>query len=400
MLIKIINWLSGYVIFTFTGGFADGFINRCYQEKINIKNMVRDKKGLSARCSIKAYKRLHTIALRSGGRVRIIKKKGLPFITHPLRGRWGIFAGALFFVLFTSFMGGFIWNITVIGNDTLQASKIVDYLAQNGFKTGVRWSDTDKENLEFAVMADFDEVSWISINRFGCLAQIEIRETVNKPDIVDNNKITNVRAAKDGVIVEVTALGGWSAVKPGEAVTKGDLLISGIYEADETQNPQQNHYAHAHGTVIAQTSYEITVNIPREQSEKVFTSQREYKTLYFFGLKIPLYFKKEDQNAVAESGREYLVLNDFRLPIGIYTDKYSYYSRQKRRADDAELEALAQAELEKKEAAELAGCEIIGRSSELDINESGCTLTVSYSLFEDIGEEAEITFSQSESNNP
>ena len=81
--------------------------------------------------------------------------------------------------------------------------------------------------------------------------------------------------------MKVTALGGWSAVGPGEAVTKGDLLISGVYEAEETENPRQNHYAHAHGTVLAQTDYEITVNIPREQSEKVFMSEEEYRSLYF-----------------------------------------------------------------------------------------------------------------------
>lgn len=399
MLIKIINWLSGYVTFTFSGGFTDGFINRCYQEKINIKNIVNTNKGVTARCSIKAYKRLHRIALRSGGKVKIEKKKGLPFMLRPLKGRWGVFAGLLFFVFFISFMGGFIWNVTVIGNDTLQSSKIVDYLAQNGFKTGVRWSETDKENLEFAVMAEFDEVSWISINQLGCLAQVEIRETVQKPDIVNNNRITNVRAAKDGVIVKVTALGGWSAVGPGEAVTKGDLLISGVYEAEETENPRQNHYAHAHGTVLAQTDYEITVNIPREQSEKVFMSEEEYRSLYFFGLEIPLYFSKNEENAQTDEEKKYLVLNDFRLPIGIYTETCSYYSQQKRSVSDAELESLAQNELEKRKAAELADCEIIGESTDIEITESGCTLTADYALLEDIGEEVEITFSETEDDN-
>lgn len=399
MLIKLINWLSGYVIFTFSGGFTDGFINRCFQEKINIKNIVNHKNGVTARCSIKAYKRLHTLALRSGGKVKIVKKKGLPFILRPLKGRWGVFAGLLFFVLFTSFMGGFIWNITVIGNDTLQASKIVDYLAQNGFKTGVRWSDTDKENLEFAVMAEFDEVSWISINQLGCLAQIEIRETVQKPDIVNNNRITNVRATKDGVIVKVTALGGWSAVEPGEAVTKGDLLISGIYEADVTENPRQNHYAHAHGTVMAQTENEIKVHIPREQSEKVFTSEKEYKSVYFFGLEIPLYFKKNEKNAQIDYEKKYLVLNDFRLPIGIYTETCSYYSQQKRSVTDSELETLAQTELEKRKTEEIADREILGESIDTEITQSGCMLTASYSLLEDIGEEVDIAFSQTDDDN-
>lgn len=399
MLIKFVNWFFGYVIFTFSGGFTDGFINRCYDEKINIKDITAQDGTLTARCSINSYKRLHKIALRSGGRVKILKKRGLPFILHPLKGRWGLFCGMLFFVLFVSFMGGFIWNITVIGNNTLETSKIVDYLAQNGFKTGVRWSETDKENLEFAVMADFDNIAWISINRLGCLAQVEIRETTPKPDIENNNIITNVTAEKDGVIVKVTALGGWPAVRAGDAVTKGDLLISGVYEADEYSNPQKNHFARAHGSVIAKTDHKITVNIPREQSEKVYTSENQYKTLYFFGLEIPLAIKKEEENTVSEYQKKYLVLNDFRLPIGIYTEIRRSYSDTKRSITDDELRAAAKEEIAAREKKELAGCEIIGKNENEEITESGIVYTAEYSLLEDIGEEHEIIFSDSDEDN-
>lgn len=399
MLIRFINWFFGYVIFRFSGGFTDGFINRCYHEKINIKNIEAKNGAITARCSISAYKKLHRIALGSGGRVKILKKCGLPFILHPLKGRWGVFCGMLFFVLFVSFMGGFIWNITVVGNHTLETFKIVDYLAQNGFKTGVRWSETDKENLEFAVMADLESVAWISINRLGCLAQVEIRETTPKPEIENNNKITNVTAKKDGVIVKVTALGGWPAVKAGDAVTTGDLLISGVYEADEYSNPQKNHFARAHGSVIAKTDHKITVNIPRQQSEKVFTSEKQYKTLYFFGLEIPLSFSKKEENTVSDFQKKYLVLNDFRLPIGIYTEIRRGYTDTKRSITDEELRAAAKTELAAREQEELSGCEIIGKNENENITESGIEYTVDYSLLEDIGEEREITFSDQDNDN-
>ncbi len=81
-------------------------------------------------------------------------------------------------------------------------------------------------------MADFEDVAWISINKIGSTASIEINETVNKPKLVDNNKTTNVKAAKDGVIVRLEVLGGWAAVQEGEAVTAGDLLISGVRESE------------------------------------------------------------------------------------------------------------------------------------------------------------------------
>ena len=399
MLIKFFNWFFGYVVFTFSGGFTDGFINRCYHEKINIKDISAENGVLTARCSIGAYKRLHKIAFRSGGKVKLVKKRGLPFLLHPLKGRWGVFCGMLFFVLLVSFMGGFIWNITVIGNQTLETSKIVDYLAQNGFKTGVRWSETDKENLEFAVMADFDRVAWISINRIGCLAQVEIRETTPKPEIENNNLITNVTAKKDGVIVKVTALGGWPAVQAGDAVITGDLLISGVYEPEEYSQPQKNHFARAHGSVIAKTNSRITVNIPREQSEKICTSEKQYKTLYFFGLEIPLSIKKEEENTVCEYQKKYLVFHDFRLPIGIYTEIRRSYTDMKRSISDDELRAAAKKELLEREKEELAGCEIIGKTEKEEITDGGIVYTAEYSLLEDIGAEQEIIFSDTDKDN-
>ena len=399
MLIKFFNWFFGYVVFTFSGGFTDGFINRCYHEKINIKDISAENGVLTARCSIGAYKRLHKIAFRSGGKVKLVKKRGLPFLLHPLKGRWGVFCGMLFFVLLVSFMGGFIWNITVIGNQTLETSKIVDYLAQNGFKTGVRWSETDKENLEFAVMADFDRVAWISINRIGCLAQVEIRETTPKPEIENNNLITNVTAKKDGVIVKVTALGGWPAVQAGDAVTTGDLLISGVYEPEEYSQPQKNHFARAHGSVIAKTNSRITVNIPREQSEKIYNSEKQYKTLYFFGLEIPMSIKKEEENTVCEYQKKYLVFHDFRLPIGIYTEIRRSYTDTKRSISDDELRAAAKKELLEREKEELAGCEIIGKTEKEEITDGGIVYTAEYSLLEDIGAEQEIIFSDTDKDN-
>ena len=399
MLIKFFNWFFGYVVFTFSGGFTDGFINRCYHEKINIKDISAENGVLTARCSIGAYKRLHKIAFRSGGKVKLVKKRGLPFLLHPLKGRWGVFCGMLFFVLLVSFMGGFIWNITVIGNQTLETSKIVDYLAQNGFKTGVRWSETDKENLEFAVMADFDRVAWISINRIGCLAQVEIRETTPKPEIENNNLITNVTAKKDGVIVKVTALGGWPAVQAGDAVTTGDLLISGVYEPEEYSQPQKNHFARAHGSVIAKTNSRITVNIPREQSEKICTSEKQYKTLYFFGLEIPLSIKKEEENTVCEYQKKYLVFHDFRLPIGIYTEIRRSYTDMKRSISDDELRAAAKKELLEREKEKLAGCEIIGKTEKEEITDGGIVYTAEYSLLEDIGAEQEIIFFDTDKDN-
>lgn len=388
MLIRFFRWLFGYVKFTYSGGFKEDFINDCYRSGINLKNLCRRGDILLAETGIKTYKRLHRFAFAHGGKVKIIKRKGLPFLLSPLNNRWGLFAGAVFFVFFISFMGGFVWNITVTGNNRVTEVKIVDYLAQNGFSVGTQWSSVDKEQLEISIMAYFEDVAWISINKMGSTASIEIDETVNKPEMTENN-VTNVKAAQDGVIVRMTVNSGWAEVREGDAVTAGDLLISGIRESEIDE---KNHYAHAKGTVLAQVESTVTLNVSRRQTEKSYTYDKVYKKLYLFGLEIPLYLKKDEGTADESTEKEYLVMNSYRLPVGIITDTAKYYNSQTILLSDGELETLARAELEKRKNGEFGELELISENVSVQMNEDDCNITGKYSYIKDIGVEAEILF--------
>lgn len=390
-MISFIRWLLGYIKFSFKKGFAEGFINDCFENNLRLRDISQEDDGITAVTDIKTYFKLHRSAFRHGGVIKIIKRRGLPFLFLPLKNRWGVFFGFIFCVFMISYMGGFIWNVTVVGNDRLTDSKIVDYLAQNDFKTGVRWNSTDKENLEFGVMAEFDEVSWISINKIGSLAMVEINETTDKPSVVDNSGVTNVVAAEDGVITHITALGGWTAVKAGDAVSKGDLLISGI---NESEVDEKNHFAHAHGTVLANVSTDIELNISREQKDKKFYKNRQYKSFYFFGIRIPLYLKKDKGEFDKAVKKSYLVYNDFRLPIGTETVECSYYNAVSKTLSDEELKQLAENELERVKNERFKNAEIISEGIDVQLENNVCHITGSYNLVRDIGIETEILFEE------
>lgn len=390
-MISIIRWLLGYIIFVFENGFTEGFINDCYENNINLKDISQRQNGISAKTDIKTYFQLHRIAYRHGGKIKAVKRKGLPFLLLPLKNRWGFFFGIIFSVFLISFMGGYIWNITVVGNNRVTDAGIVDYLAQNGFKTGARWSSTDKENLEFGVMAEFPQVSWISINKLGSLALVEINETRDRPNVADDSKITNVVAQEDGIITHVTALGGWSAVKAGDAVSKGDLLISGI---NESEVDEQNHFAHAHGTVLASVNDELQLNISREQKEKSVYKTVRYKSFFFFGIHIPLYFSREKGEYDEKIEKSNLVYNDFRLPIGTETAECNYYSVESKTLSDAELEQLAASELEKLKNEKLKNAQIISENVDINTEGSVCIITGTYNSVKDIGRETEILFEE------
>lgn len=389
MLISFFRWLLGYVKFSYTGGFREDFINDCYGKGIYLKNIRSKKNELTAETKIEQYKTLHQIAFSHGGKVKIFKRKGFPFLLSPLNNRWGFFVGIVYLIFFISFMGGFVWNITVSGNNRVTEVKIVDYLAKNGFKIGTRWDHTDKEQLEVSIMAEFEDVAWISINKIGSTASIEINETVHKPDMVNQKKITNVKAAKDGVIVKVEAFGGWAEVQKGDAVAKGDLLISGVRESEVDK---KNHYTHAYGRVLAEIDDKISINISRNQDEQISTYSKDYRSLSIFGMEIPLYLKKDIGNAAEATDKTYLEINKYRLPVGIIKEHYDYFKTETVEISDEALEKLAKAELEKKKEEQLQDAEILSEDIKIDMRKDGCTITGKYKYIQDIGEETEVLF--------
>ena len=243
------------------------------------------------------------------------------------------------------------------------------------------------------MLSDFEDIGWISINKFGSTAGIEINETVNTPDIIDNSKITNVRATKDGVIKHVTALSGLPQVKAGEAVTKGDLVISGVYQS-EVDN--KNHFTHAHGTVLAEVKDDIVLNISREQNNKFYTHKKEYKSFYFFGVKIPLYLAKDKGNSDTVTEKSYFMLNSFRLPIAVIKETENYYEIESKTLEDNELLELAKRELEKRKNEELKDCNIVNEKVSYDLGADSCKIVGNYTFIEDIGKEVEIEISDEE----
>ena len=164
-MIKFFRFLLGYVDFEFKKGFSEGFINECFEYGVEIQNISLTENGFTAICRIGTYKKLHRIALRHGGCVKVIKKHGLPFFLSTLKDRTGFFIGALLFVFILSFLGAFVWNIEITGCDRLSENTISAYLDNHKFKTGVMWGVIDRKSIAWDMMSDFDAIAWAHINK-------------------------------------------------------------------------------------------------------------------------------------------------------------------------------------------------------------------------------------------
>lgn len=322
MIIQFLRYLFGYINFRAFGGFPDRFINLCTKEGIPLWNVRNINNNITASTTVQGYLSIHTVARKSGMRVISTDKVGLKYFFRKHKTRIGILAGAVVSVIVLSILTQFVWSVSVVGNTTIEEDIILSTFEKYGVKVGVPVSSIDNDETASLVMSEIESLSWVSVNMKGSVVVIEVREKTEAPKIYDASKPTNVVASEDGVILSIDVLYGNEEVKPGSAVTKGDLLISGVIaHKDGTEKT-----IHADGYVKAlvkkkrvfdNTDFSI-YNIENEKTRNL---------IFFFGLKIPLgtmlndgYFT--EHNSFVESDKNL-------LPVGIITQYGACISEEK-----------------------------------------------------------------------
>lgn len=317
-MIRLFRWILGYVEFEFTNGFYEGFINDCFEQSAEIKGITLIENGVKAFCLIPCYKRLHRIALANGGRVHITKKSGLPFYLHPLKDRIGFAVGAFIFVVIISFLGSFIWNVELVGNKHISDAELNEYLSCNGIRVGAMWGATNRNELCWKMMSDFDDIAWVHINKIGTTARVEINETKKAPE-PDIDRLQGIKAQR----------------KELEAIAY------------------------------------------KKQSKITVTKAKSYYRIRFFVLDLPLYIKKSSGD-IEEALVKSVKINGVTLPIGItkYTEKY--LNSQEYDLSAHELEALAKKKLALAEKKELDEYIIVNKNVEIEADEDKCIARGAY----------------------
>ena len=273
------------------GFFLERFLNLCLKRDICLWDVFSDGENkMSLKMSIKGFKMVRGAAYKTRSKVTLEKTVGLPFLIQKYKKRKAFmlgFAGAviLFFAL-----SSFIWRIDVVGNEKVSSDVILQNLSNLGFKTGKLRFGTDVYYLQNEILKKEKELAWIWVDIKGTRAVVSVKEKVPAPEMVDDTAPSNIIAEKDGLVTRVIALNGEAAVKEGDTVDKGDLLISGVVDLGESGAK----YTGARGEVSARTWYSKCGEFPLVKTEYIRTDKKISKnTLNFFGFDVALYIKGE-----------------------------------------------------------------------------------------------------------
>lgn len=228
--------ITGIITVQIEGFFTERFINLCRINNIKIWDIRNIVKGvIRFKMQISDFKKLRSIAKKTKCKVSIKEKKGLYFTLFKYRKRKLVFVLFFLIIIFSIAFSTFIWDIDVVGNETLSNEQIISVLKESGLYIGRNKIGLDKKEIVNEFRAKELELSWVGIEIDGTRAIVKIVEKTRMDEKnVQQTNIGDIVATKSGVITKIVAENGTSKYKALDYVDKGNVIIEGnVYDRNQ-----------------------------------------------------------------------------------------------------------------------------------------------------------------------
>ncbi len=385
-----LNFAKGYLQIEVEGFFIERFVNNCAKENINLWRTKRvSQTKILANIEIQDIKRVRKILRQTKCKVKIKKKKGVPFIIKKYRKRKVFLIAFILMILIIIGLSNFVWNIEVIGNTSITQEEILNQLNAQGLEIGTLKHKINTNRIIEQMRLANEKIAWIGIEVEGTNAKVTIVEATEKPEILDKNEYCNIISDKEAIITKVNVTNGTAMVKEGDVVEKGNLLIAGWIEGQYTGM----RYMHATGTIKAKVWYTSEKYENYIQDEKVQTENKENKYAICLNKNEINFFKrvsKFEKYDKIESSKKVKLFNNFYLPIEFKKITNYEYKIEKKQYDKETLENKITTELEEQMKTDLKDKEILNRDVLVEEKENGIKVRLIYEVTEEIGVEEKL----------
>lgn len=383
-IVRLLRWLFGWVTFEAEGGFPERLLNLAARGGIPLWNTGRQGITLTACCFARKYRRLRPLARRAGVRLRVRQRHGIPFTLQRYHARAGVAIGLAAYVVLLQVLSSRIWVVEVSGSQKVPEKEILAVVEELGVRQGGRIDRLDMQQLQIEALQKLPDLVWLTVNPEGSIAHVEVAERVPTPTVTDKTAPSNIKAARDGRILRMEVTGGQAAVKEGDAVTGGMLLVSGVM--DTTAGPV---FRKAEARIWAETSRQLQVAVPLREMQELEDGHIVYRpTLELFGFCIPFYSDGPLEGNYRLVEKEHaLTANGLKLPLRLVNRYYHRLVSTEIQHTEEEAAVLAAELLAQKEGEELADAEIRERRTDGRLEDGYYVLTGRYTCVEDIGTE-------------
>ena len=405
------------------------FVNLCRNNGIELRHLVRRENAIQMEIDAKNFKKLRPLVWKTHVKIHILNRHGPAFFFYRHKRRWWFLLGMTVFAGMIYILSLFVWQIDIDGNRKYTDALILQALAQMDVKTGCRKSEIDLPKIEEELRIMYNEITWVSASIAGTKLQIELREgdlkisgssgggqtgNVKRVENRENNPKTqngesetdlpaNLVSDEDAIITNLVVRRGTVAVRYGDEVKKGDVLIEGkvyIYNEDETL--KKVDYLTAEGDVFGKYQELYEKHYQRKHEVRSYKG-KNYRELGVAivgkSFRLPVWeniLKKQlEGNTLSEVWswkKQFRLTPTFYLPFALEYTEYVPYENVVEEYTDEVIKKMAEEELQKYlNELEKKGVQIISNSVTISLDADGGHVKGTLILDGPIGKEVPIS---------
>ncbi len=392
--------LRGNVEVEAIGQYIERFMNILVNRTLLIENVeyinkTDEEEGMIRfETSPSDFKKMKDVARKTGVRLRIKGRHGLPFFLQKNRKRKMLFFGMLIFFLSLYHVSFFIWDISFEGNHRFTDDMLYGFLESVPINCGMRKKRVSCENLEAQIRNYFTEITWVSAEIRGTRLIIRIKENEALLEPVKSETTPcDLTAGRGGEIKKIVVRNGFSQVKIGDEVEVGDLLVDGTVSIyDDAEQLVNTHETHADAEIYAQTVHTIHRELSLSESLKVRTGKKrtgvylEVMGRRFYLLTPPV--ENSTWEFVLEQ-KQLKLLENFYLPVYFgKVEAYEYVVYEKMYSKEDVASICESYILDYTEKLSEKGIQILGSDGKIEHSEFGWLIEGTITVIEDIAVEA------------
>lgn len=392
MIVRLCRRAAGEVRIVVTGASLTRFLNACAEGGIELRQMERvEWNRLEASVSVRDFRHLPSCMGRTGCRVRILERRGLPFVLARLLPRTVLLCGLAAFCVLVALVGTRVWEIRTDISPSLSESAVMGRLAELGVDIGTPLRSIDTPSIRRQMMVWDPDITFFALNLRGNSLTVTAHAGAAAPEVADEARPMRIVASHGGVVRQVRALRGEALVRAGDAVETGDVLIDSL--VPPTRENGLPHTVRAEGTVEAYTVRRARSVRPLRKAKKSYYR----KTCRLMSISIgkmtkKLYFGTGIAGGTCDKmieAKTWRLSESVRLPVTVFVQTYRYY--------DAEPETVTAAQ-ERTEMVRRAlgaviretdGGRVLSLRSALEEKDGAAVLDLTVHAVEQIGSPAE-----------
>lgn len=338
-----LSTLRGFVTLHVTGPQVETFINAVTEAGIIIWEVKPAGNGASLNLLLDDFFVLRPLLRKTGCRMHVTARNGLPFRVARLWRRKLFAAGMLLFGVVLLLFCSMVWTIRVEGNERIASDDILAAARQEGvYPYQWIWRMDDPDKLSKKLISRVPGISWVGVERTGTSITIQVVEA-DQPESRPLLSQRHLISRTDAVITEIYAEQGRPVVGIHSRVKKGQILISGALGDEEN-----TQYVVAKGEVKGLVWHEYNIEVPLKTTSSSYTGERKDSTYLVIGdwaVQLWGYGKSGFEKSRTLTEHNLLSWRSLQLPLGVMTEKELEvkYTSAAKTEEEARAEGIARA---------------------------------------------------------